>query len=167
MTTAEKKTLFAQWLQEHTAILHKVARSFTPAVADQEDLMQEIRVALWHGIAGFDHRSKVSSYIYRIALNKAISWKRRAQSYRRKIDHYENDVVTNDASSTQQDRRLAIVYAEIRRLNDAERALILLQLDGFNYREIAETIGLTESNVGVKLNRIRTKLAERLKGQNS
>ena len=166
MTTAEKKTRFSQWLEEHDPILYKVSRSFTSSITDQEDLMQEIQVALWHSISGFDHRSKVSSYIYRIALNKAISWKRRTQSYGRKIDHYEENTVTIDASCSEQDRRLAIVYAEIRRLNDAERALILLQLDGFNYREIAETLGLTESNVGVKLNRIRTKLADRLKGQN-
>ncbi len=166
MTIAENKTIFAQWLKDHEPILRKVARSFASARTDQEDLIQEIQVALWHGIAGFDHRSKTSSYIYRIALNKAISWKRRAKAYRRKIEHFKNDRPDNDDSTSEQDRRLRMVYAEIRRLNDAERSLILLQLDGFNYREIAQTLGLTESNVGVELNRIRTKLAERLKGQN-
>lgn len=166
MTSTEKKNIFAQWLQDHEPILHKVARSFSPARADQEDLVQEMHVALWHSVADFDQHSKVSSYIYRIALNKAISWKRRAESYRRKIDHYENDVIGHDDSASPADRRLDIVYAEIRRLNEAERSLILLQLDGFNYRDIAETLGLTESNVGVRLNRIRKKLAERLKGKN-
>ncbi|GAB5559858.1 MAG: RNA polymerase sigma factor [Synoicihabitans sp.] len=166
MTSTEQNDTFNRWMEDHAAILHKVARSFCHAANDQEDLLQEIRVALWHGIPGYDGRSKVSSYIYRICLNKAISWKRRAQSYRRKIDKFENEPIAPPDVTGSTDRRLAIVYAEIRRLNDAERSLILLQLDGFNYREIAETLGLTESNVGVKLNRIRKKLAERLKGQN-
>lgn len=165
MTSAEKKTIFAQWLKDHESILHKVARSFSPTRADQDDLIQEMQVALWHGIAGFDQRSKISSYIYRIALNKAISWKRRAKAHQRKVENFEQEARSR-GNEPEQDRRLAIVYAEIRRLNDAERSLILLQFDGFNYREIAETLGLTESNVGVKLNRIRKKLAERLKGQN-
>ena len=152
-------------MRDHEAILHKVARAFSPAACDQDDLVQEIRLAIWRGVTGFNGRSQPSSYIYRIALNRAISWKRRLRTYRAKLDHYETEKTNATTGSYRSDPRLEIVYAEIRRLNDAERSLILLQLDGFSYEDIAETLGLTPSNVGVRLARIRAKLAQRLKGK--
>lgn len=157
--------LFESWMQEHPGIPQKVARSFAAVEADREDLLQEIRVAIWLAIPAYDGRSKASSYIYRVSLNRAISWRRRPQNRKGQTDSLEDhDRIADEPTET--DPRLEIVYHEIRQLPQAERALILLQLDGFSYREIAQTLGLTESNVGVRLNRIRTKLAEQLKGKN-
>ena len=163
MNRQEQAQHFADWMQEHPGIPEKVARSFCASLADREDLLQEIRVAIWLAIPAYGRRSKVSSYIYRISLNRAISWRRRAPNRHRPESLDEHGPVAE--SSTDTDPRLEIVYDAIRHLPQAERALILLQLDGFSYREIAETLGLTESNVGVRLNRIRQKLTEQLKGK--
>lgn len=165
MNRTEQTACFEQWMQEHPGIPQKVARSFCAVDADREDLLQEIRVAIWLAIPAYDGRSKVSSYLYRISLNRAISWRRRPQNRSGHLDSLE-DHPDMAAAPANHDPRLEIVYHTIRNLPAAERALILLQLDGFSYREIAGTLGLTESNVGVRLNRIRTKLAEQLKGKN-
>ena len=160
MTARQQNQVFTTWMRDHEGILHKVARSFSPTPADREDLVQEISLAIWQSIPGFRERSQISSYIYRIALNRAISWKRSLRSHRAKLDRLKDE---STSPATDPDSRLEIVYAEIRRLNPAERSLILLQLDGFNYQDIAETLGLSVSHVGVRLNRIRQKLAKRLK----
>lgn len=165
MKREEQTAQFESWMREHQGIIAKVARSFCAAAADREDLLQEIRVAVWLAIPAFDGRSKVSSYIYRISLNRAISWRRRPQNRAGQTEAMADHEPMAD-HPTETDPRLALVYDAIRQLPRAERALILLQLDGFSYREIAHTLGLTESNVGVRLSRIRTKLAEQLKGKN-
>jgi RNA polymerase sigma-70 factor (ECF subfamily) len=164
MTAREQDTVFEEWMKNHEGILFKGARSFSAQEAEQDDLVQEIRLAIWKGIPNFDQRSKASSYIYRIALNRAVSWQRGARAYRNKLDRYESTLSGPDTSTSAKDQQLERVYAEIRNLNEGDRSLILLQLDGFGYSEIAETLGISESNVGVRLNRIKNKLTEKLKG---
>jgi len=161
MKREEQTALFERWIQDHPGIPQKVARSFCAVDADREDLLQEIRVAIWLAIPAYDRRSKVSSYIYRISLNRAISWRRRPQNRKGQTETIEDHVQVADESS-HTDPRLEIVYEAIRVLPEAERALILLQLDGFNYGEIATTLGISESNVGVRLTRIRTKFSTQL-----
>jgi RNA polymerase sigma-70 factor (ECF subfamily) len=143
--------------------VHKVARSYCEQTNDIEDLIQEIQIAIWHAAPAFQAGSKPSSYIYRIALNRAISWVRKERSHRRKVAQFENESAVRPPHDESSDPRLELIYAEIRRLNKAERALILMQLDGFNYDEIAEALGLTPSNVGARLTRVRQKLAANLK----
>ena len=161
MTRQEQHHTFQIWMTDHAGILHKVARSYCEHAADREDLVQEIQLAVWHAIPAFQAGSKVSSYLYRIALNRALSWVRKESAARRRHDQINAEAV--HATPAEVDPRLDLVYAEIRRLNKAERALILLQLDGFSYDEIAATVGLTPTNVGARLTRIRQKLAANLK----
>ena len=166
MTTArDDNEVFAEWMHKHQGIVFKVARSFTDSRAEQEDLAQEIRVAVWQSVRRFDRRSKPSSYIYRIALNRAISWRRSLRAHEEKLAHYEAGR-ESAADPSGDDPRVELLYAEIRRMDELNRSLILMQLDGFNYQEIAETLGLTATNVGVRLNRIRRTLTENLKGAN-
>ncbi len=161
MTRPEQHETFQQWMTDHPGILHKVVRSYADRAADREDLLQEIQLALWHAIPGFHSGSKASTYIYRIALNRAISWVRKESATRRRHEQLAADVPVE--TTAREDPRLALIYAEIRQLNKAERALILLHLDGFNYEEIAATLGITTTNVGARLTRIRQKLAANLK----
>lgn len=150
-------------MQDHSGIPHKVARSFCADQAAHDDLVQEIHIAVWHAVPGFSAGSKPSSYIYRIALNRAISWKRKENTYRKNVAEFESEAIPAASGPPAHDPRLELVYTEIRRLNKAERALILMQLDGFNYDEIAAALGLSTSNVGARLTRIRQKLAANLK----
>ncbi len=158
MTRKEQNDQFTAWIRDHAGILHKVARAYSFQPAEQEDLLQEIYLAVWHSIPGYKAGSKVSSYLYRIALNRAISWVRRESAYRRKLDQFQSA-----PGASAPDSRLEFLYAEIRQLTKTERALILMQLDGFSYEEIGLILGLSTSNVGARLTRIRQKLATNLK----
>lgn len=152
------------WIQEHAGIVHKVARSYSNHSAEEQDLIQEIQVAIWHSVPSFNAGAKVSSYIYRIALNRAISWIRRESAYRRKLHQFASSREISSGSVVP-DPRLELVYAEIRQLSKMERALILMHLDGFSYEEIGSALGLSTSNVGACLTRIRKKLATKLKNK--
>lgn len=164
MSRREQDERFSAWMRQHQQIIFKVARSFSGVRAEQGDLAQEIRLAIWRAIPHFTGQSKVSSYVYRIALNRAISWQR---WHRSRPDTSRNDgadIAHLTAPETAADPRLDLIYAEIRKLDDLSRSVLLLSLDGFSYQEIADTVGLTVSNVGVRLNRTRKRLADNLKG---
>lgn len=162
MTRKEHHNTFTVWMRDHRGILHKVTRAFAAQPAVRDELRQEILIAVWRSIPGYRDGSKVSSYIYRVALNRAISWVRRERAYQRKLTTFEQEA-RHHLTPTSEDPRLELIYTEIRRLNKSDRALILLQLEGFNYDEIAQALGLSLSNVGVRLTRIRHKLAANLK----
>ncbi|MCF3650922.1 RNA polymerase sigma factor [Synoicihabitans lomoniglobus] len=161
MTHRTQQQQFDVWASKHIGIIHKVVRSFCDDPVDRDDLRQEIHLAMWHAIPGFTGNAKESTYIYRVALNRAISWVRKHRNERRHREKFETDPL--HFVSEHEDPRLEVIYAEIRQLPKAERALILMQLEGFSYEDIAESVGLSVSNVGVRLTRIRQKLAANLK----
>lgn len=164
MTPAAQHATFDAWVREHAGILHRVANGFASG-ADRDDLMQELLLALWRAVPAFAGQSKVSTFIYRVAHNAALTWRRGAATYRRRVEAFgvEPSRDPEDAVAVRTDEALALVYAQIRQLPPVERSLILLQLDGVSYAAIAEIHGLTENHVGVRLTRIRQKLADALK----
>jgi RNA polymerase sigma-70 factor (ECF subfamily) len=170
MSPAPDKTiLFHTWLEEHRGILVKVARSFAPAPADAADLLQEMRLQLWMSITSFAGQAKPSTWIYRVCLNTALTWRRGRD---RRDQHLEPDAdithlpaaAASPAEQAGDEELLNELYAGIHALPMFDRALMLLALDGLAYREIAEITGLTENHVGVSLTRARQRLAERMKG---
>ncbi len=163
MTTDDQRATFSAWLQEHAGILHRVAHGFASG-ADRDDLMQELLLALWRAVPAFAGQSKASTFVYRVAHNAALTWRRGAATYARHVDVYAAQPREDGGSAGREETEaLALVYAAIRALEPVERSLILLQLDGVGYAAIAEIHGLTENQVGVRLTRIRRRLAERLK----
>ncbi|HVU15820.1 MAG TPA: sigma-70 family RNA polymerase sigma factor [Candidatus Didemnitutus sp.] len=160
---------FRQWLAEHRGIIIRIARSFTNSPADLADLQQEMQVQLWHSVARFSDKAKPSTWIYRVCLNTALTWRR--ASRRREISlEPALDVASlaaeNATPAEQSSDRDAIerLYAAIHQLPHGERSLVLLALEGLPYREIAEITGLTENHVGVALTRARRRLATLMKG---
>jgi len=161
----EQKQRFADWLREHCAILHHVVNGFA-AGDDRNDLLQEVLLAVWKSIPAFRGQAKPTTYLYRVCHNAALLWIRTEKNYRRRVEQFgafAPNEFAHDADSLT-DERLARLYSAIRQLKPPERSLILLSLDGLSYREMAEVLGLSESNVGVKLNRIKTQLSQTLKG---
>ena len=152
---------FLRVIQDHQKIVYKVCRVYRDNREDQEDLFQEIVYQLWKSYPGFKGESKVSSWIYRIALNTAIAVYRKLKI---SIDYYEEfpEYIhpSNEKKISENEERL---FWALRKLNDAEKAVISLYLEDFSYQEIAAITGLSESNVGVRLNRIKNKLREILK----
>jgi RNA polymerase sigma-70 factor (ECF subfamily) len=144
----------------------RVARSYADTEEDRQELIQEILLQVWLSIPRFERKAKPSTWIYRVALNTALAWQRRDQRQRRRRFRplvWAMDVATNETEQAHEWERIERLYTAIRRLPKADAALVLLYLDDLSYREIAEILGISEVNVGVKLNRVRKALAELMK----
>ena len=165
MKSGKQQQRFAALLHEHRGIVFKVAGLYSRSVADRDDLMQEISTQAWRSFARFDPaRAKFSTWMYRIALNVAISQLRRARGAERfeplEMQHLET--VGGGEAIAEPDERLVALYAFIGQLDPLNRALILLYLEDRSYAEIADILGLTETNVASKLSRIKQKLREQM-----
>lgn len=167
MSINEHELRFRQWLAEHAGILYKVVRSFADNEDESDDLFQEIVLQVWLSMPNFRNQSKPSTWIYRVAFNTALAWKRGEKKRRHRHSSLTISDVTPQpvpaAEAQRNDRLVEQLYAAIRSLPPARRALIVLFLDGFTYHEIAEVVGISESNVGVSLNRIKKELATMIK----
>jgi RNA polymerase sigma factor (sigma-70 family) len=165
MRLENQEQVFAGWLREHAAILHHVARAFAVG-SDRHDLMQELLLTLWRAAPKFRGDARVSTFIYRVAHNAALAWFRRERQASARLETL--DPVTADyfpaADVPGEDDRLELLYAAIRELTPLDRSMILLHLDERPYDEIADIHGISINNVGVRLNRIRRKLADQLGG---
>ena len=166
MTTDEHNAIFEAWLGEHAAVLHHVANGFAEG-ADRPDLMQELLLAVWKAVPAFRASARPSTFIFRVAHNAALTWKRTQRNYRQRIDCFEalqrvDTQPAHEAAARERDA-LECLYAAIRELPPLDRSLVLLQLDGVSYAEMAEIHGMTESNVGARLTRLKQKLTESMK----
>jgi RNA polymerase sigma-70 factor (ECF subfamily) len=163
----EHELRYRQWLSEHTGILYKVVRSFAEGEDEAEDLFQEILLQVWLSMPNFRNDSKPSTWLYRVAFNTALAWKRGEKKRRHRHSSLTvSDVSTPTVSAVDAQRNDQLVeqlYAAIRALPPAKRALVVLYLDGFTYREISEVVGISETNVGASLSRIKKDLATTIK----
>lgn len=153
---------FADWLAPHLPMLHRTARAFAEA-SDQHDLLQELTVALWRARASFRSESATTTFAHRVAHNAALTWKRGEARRRLRGVAVETEMLVRDAGEDPQGPLLERLYAAIRTLSPVERSLVLLALDGAPYAEIARLHGLSESNVGARLTRLRQRLSNLVK----
>lgn len=166
MTGKRHQQRLTELLQAHRKIVFKVAAVYARGAEDRRDLEQEICVQLWRSFSSYDEaRGKFSTWMYRIALNVAISQLRRkhrtgADRFEPLEDHHLDTI--GEESSNEPDERLQALYAFIDRLDALNRALILLYLDDNSYAEIAEILGISETNVATKIGRIKQKLRGRM-----
>lgn len=162
----DNEAVFAEWMRLHRGVVIKVARSFTSTPEDRDDLIQEILIRVWASVDNYRGEAKVSTWIYRVALNRALTWQR-SDSKRR--SHQQSLIDAADLAGTERADdavRLDAVYAAIRLLPWVDRALMLLSLDGFSYAEMADVVGLSETNVGARLSRARSRLTTELEKGN-
>jgi RNA polymerase sigma-70 factor, ECF subfamily len=162
------ESLFKSWLIEHGGAVLKVARAYTLTTEDCQDLAQEILLQVWRSLPQFQGRASASTWFYRVALNTALSWHRKEKPRRARkqaLFEVEDMSIARLGSAQQVDQREMVqrLYAAIRQLPKADVALILLYLDDLSYRQMAEVLGISESNVGVKLNRAKKALGELMK----
>jgi len=159
---------FAGRLEEHRGIVFKLAHTYCPAGEEREDLVQEICLQLWRAYPGYDRARRFSTWMYRVALNTAISFARRARSRTRGVQPLDETPaaallpapVAPPAGGDE--ARLVALERFLQELPELDRALVLLHLEERSHREIAEILGLTETNVGTKLNRLKTRLRREL-----
>ncbi len=164
MGIAERQRLFKEWTNQYKGLFFKFVRAYAFDKHDEDDLFQEILLQVWRSIPNYKGQSKVSTWLYRIAINTSLSWTRKEK--KRKTYYadvsFEPVLLEND----DHDPRIDWLYEQITKFSEVDRSLVLLLLEGFSYREMANTLGISESNVGVKINRIKKKLLERSKELN-
>ena len=162
MTEKQQEQIFENWLHQHKALLFKVVQAYAITAMDRDDLFQEITIQVWHSLLTFRHQSSVATWLYRIALNTAIKWTRQGQKHRAPETL---DIVQHILQETKVpvDERLAWLYEEIYKLDEIDRSVALLLLDNLSYKEMAGILGISESNVGVKINRIKKQLISKSK----
>ena len=168
MPADEQEAIFRRWLEAHMGLMMKVVRGCAPP-QDQDDLIQDVLLQLWSSIPAFRGDAKETTWIYRVAFNTALAWRRGEQRRRVKHETFLKLEGTPLAEPSQADRlpeqeMVGQLYAAIRELPKVDASLTLMHLDGLSYQEMAEVLGISETYVGVKLNRIRQQLAEKLKG---
>jgi RNA polymerase sigma factor (sigma-70 family) len=167
VTIHEQNKCFEAWLGQHAAVLHHVANGFADG-ADRHDLMQELLLAMWRAVPAFRRSAQPSTFIFRVAHNAALTWKRTQRNYRQRVEKFEAlgsvELAGSPATTERERETLELIYAHIRELPPVDRSLILLHLDGVSYAEMAAMHGLTESNVGARLTRLKQKLADAMKG---
>lgn len=154
---------FLSLVEENKKILYKVANAYCKDPNDRPDLVQEIVVELWLSFNRFDNRCQFSTWMYRIAINVAISFYR---SQRRKVQNivpikdFVLEIAVADEMLEQAGDDVRLLYKLINQLDELNRILIILYLDGYSQNEIAEILGISSSNVSTKVNRIKQKLQQ-------
>ncbi len=153
---------FLQLVSENQAIIHKICVLYRDTPQDRKDLFQEIIFQLWKSIDSFRNQSKLSTFIYRIALNTSIATFRNDKT--KKIIQFtdqlpEIPIQTEDVNFS---KRLEALTIAMKKLEEADRAIMAMLLEEMSYREIAEIIGTSENNVAVKINRIKNRIRKLL-----
>jgi RNA polymerase sigma factor (sigma-70 family) len=154
---------FLALLNQYRGAIERVSRTYTSGVAEREDLVQEIVYQLWRAFPSYRRESAPLTWVYRIAINTAITGLRRLA---RQPTHVPLEAAADVASPTTavgSDPRADVLYRVIRRLGDVDRALVMCYLDDLSYREIADVLGISETNVGARLSRTKTRLQNLVK----
>jgi len=155
---------FITLLNQHQKIIHKVCNLYMDRYSDREDLFQEITLQAWKAYGSFRGDARFSTWLYRVALNTAITFFRKEK---RRPGLQLTDSLPEQADDTHDpvEEQLKAMYAAIGELSRIDKALIMLYLEDYSYNEIGEMMGITANNVAVKMNRIKTKLKEKTQQQ--
>ncbi len=150
---------FVQQLRENQNIIHKICRLYTADSDTHKDLFQEITIQLWKAFPKFRGDSKFSTWAYRVALNTAITLYRKSTRTLQTVDYEKHSFfICQEDYNTDEEERLKLMYKAVHQLNDIEKALVFMYLEDKDYTEIAETLGISEVNARVRMNRIKGKL---------
>ena len=165
MTAHDTRDAFGTLLQRHRGIVFKIANSYARHAEDRDDLAQEIAARLWHAYPKYDPARSFSTWMYRIALNVAIS-RLREQSVRGRHDvvplDETHEAVDGHAIDHEHEQHIRLLQDFIQRQAPLDRALLLLYLEERPQREIAEILGIGESNVSTKIGRLKQRIRDEL-----
>ena len=170
MLIDKQEKIFKRWFDEYKNLIFKVVKTYADLPQDRDDLFQEILLQIWSSIPSFQGSAKETTWIYRVALNTALVLKRTEKRKRKRfrtefLDIQEIPQAKDNHNELCQDQNvLDQVYESIRQMGKPESSILLLYLDGQSYDEMADVLGISKSNVGVRLNRAKKKLSQLLKG---
>jgi RNA polymerase sigma-70 factor (ECF subfamily) len=150
---------FLQQVDAHKGMIHKVCHVYCHNPGDRDDLFQEIVIQLWKAWPGFRGESRFSTWLYRIALNTAISGLRRNRNQTVYVEPAMlPDSIREDSDYADREEKLASLYAAIRQLSELERAMIMLYLEDKSYEEMEDILGVNQNSLRVKMTRAKEKL---------
>ena len=163
-----EKKQFISILNQHKRLLYKVTYAYCRNADDRKDLEQEIIIQLWKSLNKYNQEFKLSTWIYKIALNVAISHYRSDVKRQKTNEPLDETIfqIAAEEDSIEEQNKADLLYKFINKLDELNKAIIILYLEGKNYKEISEIIGLTETNVGTKINRIKRILKENISIEN-
>ena len=160
---------FANIINDNRGRLRHLSRVYARHSYEEKDIFQEIIIQIWHSLPSFKEDAKLSTWLYRVGVNTAISFVRKRNTRQQYHEAYKNEQdehssqnfeVSHQSNSEQLDK----IYRAIEKLNLSERTIITMYLEDFSYQEIAYVTDLTQNHVGVKLNRIKNKLSKSIGG---
>lgn len=155
----ELEQAFVKQLRENQNIIHKICRLYTSGDDAHKDLFQEITIQLWKAYPKFRGDSKFSTWAYRVALNTAITlYRKSTRSVQTTSFESERTFIKQEDYNYEEEEQIKLLYQAVYQLNDIEKALVFMYLEDKDYAEISETLGITEVNARVKMNRIKGKL---------
>jgi len=163
LETREKE--FLSLIEQHKGIIHKITKMYMDDRDDQQDLFQEIVYQLWKSYAAFKGDSKFSTWMYRVALNTAIIFLRKEKKKLDTSGEFPENIAQEEDQHNEKEARLKHFYQAVQQLEKVEKAIIFYHLEDYSSREIGESLGITEGNVRVKLNRAKNKIKELIKLQ--
>jgi RNA polymerase sigma-70 factor (ECF subfamily) len=162
MSTEQEKT-FIEFFKPNQRVIHKICKIYTDNAEDHEDLFQEITIQLWKSFPGFKGEAKFSTWMYRVALNTAITLFRKPKKTGSQAVDIDVSSLTMEYEDYEDDEhKLKKMYKAIYELSDVEKALIMMYLEDKPYREIGEILGITEGNARVKMNRAKNNLKTKI-----
>lgn len=157
-----KQQDFIKLIREHEGIIYKISRVYFEREEDQKDLYQEIVYQLWKSRDSFNSKSKWSTWMYRVALNTAISSLNKQKKGLRKVTSDHLDYIKMESFDPVMEQRVDWLYKSIQELTVVEKGIILLYLEGKSHEEISNITGFSTSNVGTRISRIKQKLKNQI-----
>ena len=159
MEKHEQERRFEKYISEHEQLLYKVCHTYAYTNADREDLFQEIVIQTWKAFPNFKGDAKFSTWLYRVAINTAINGLRKRRNF---ITTYEPQKLPTQLSDGPQydEEQFELLYQAISKLNQVEKAIVMLYLEDHSYEEMEEILGITQGNLRVKMTRIKDRLRQ-------
>lgn len=156
-------TFFKEFIEDNKATIYKICRAYANDSEELKDFIQEVTIQLWRSHEKFENRSKLSTWVYRVALNVCLTLSKKRSRKVSTVSLLSSDYY--DSSDETEKEQIAALYSAIKKLRESERALVLLYLDDKSYKEIAEILGITVTNVGARVNRAKNQLKEIINGR--
>jgi len=163
----KQKSLFLSELKENQDKLYRLCSIYSDNNEDSKDLFQEVLVQIWKSMSSFKGNSSISTWMFRIALNVCLRFKSKYtknQSRFIKLDSITIINITSELEDENNDEKLIALRKCVKKLNDGDKAIVSLYLEGLAYREISDILGLSENHIAVKIKRIKSKLLNCING---
>ncbi|WP_044207504.1 RNA polymerase sigma factor [Flammeovirga sp. OC4] len=156
---------YEEYIESNKSIIYKICRAYSHSQEEFEDYFQEVCLQLWRSKESYQQQSKLSTWVYRVSLNTCLSMIKKEQ---KKVSTVEiNEKIDQVHQFSEKEERLEELYRAIRMLKEVDRAIILLYLEEHSYQDIASIMGISSTNVGAKINRIKKQLKENMQWKKS